>query len=408
MRLLTLPARLLRAPKASPARPAARPEARVPDLDGLRGIAILLVIAVHTTSVSFSFLISASATSAADVWVNWLQHFGWCGVDLFFVLSGFLITGILLQAKGSTGWLRNFYIRRALRILPLYYSVLLLRVVLAQSSLWWLKLNPQEWLANLLHVGNFWQCYTKSSTPPDPGGLLPCWSLAVEEQFYLVWPLIVAATPRSWLKGVCLAGIVTAIGSRWAMWSLHLDPWFAYVLPFCRMDGLLMGAMVALAAPAAGRTRMAWLAVAAGAASVVAVCVANPGPFLLGRLMSIIGYTCFDLFFASILWLVLAGQPSGWRVLRFLPLRRIGERSFAIYLLHVPAIMFWFPLFNSESARVLFRPLCDAAGTTLPYFAAFLACATGTAFLAASVSWVLLERPMLSLKRHFPMPESRQ
>ena len=152
---------------------------RLPQLDGIRGIAILLVI-FHNETVKYPFL-----------YLDRIFANGWMGVDLFFVLSGLLITGILLDTRQSAGYFKNFYARRCLRTWPLYYASLLLmfgiiplllpaqgKIVFERSSPWW---------AFPLYLQNF-----LIPAPEKATGLLGVtWSLAIEEQFYLVWPLMV-------------------------------------------------------------------------------------------------------------------------------------------------------------------------------------------------------------------------
>src|SRR5208283_2319721 len=148
---------------------------KIPQLDAVRGIAILIVI-FHNSLYRFPSLPLQS-----------LFSYGWMGVDLFFVLSGFLITGILVDTKQSEGYFKNFYARRCLRIWPLYYSVLFLMfvavplvhpsigsVVIARSSPWW---------AYLFFLQNF----LVHSQVSAAGPLGVTWSVAIEEQFYLVW-----------------------------------------------------------------------------------------------------------------------------------------------------------------------------------------------------------------------------
>src|SRR3982074_1503320 len=168
---------------------------KIPQLDALRGLAVLLVL-LHNTDVYPSLhlrLISGN---------------GWMGVDLFFVLSGFLITEILLDTKQSEGYFRNFYARRCLRIWPLYYSVLLFMFVIvpilrpseahtvfeARSSPWW---------AYPVFLQNFLIPIPTMAT----GALGVTWSLAVEEQFYLVWPLVVRLCTEAQIRWIAIAVI---------------------------------------------------------------------------------------------------------------------------------------------------------------------------------------------------------
>src|SRR5271168_1894347 len=163
-------------------------QSRVPQLDAVRGIAILLVMLVNT-SEKYPEL--------------HLQHFianGWMGVDLFFVLSGFLITGILLDTRSSEHYFKTFYARRVLRILPLYYSVLVFMFVVvpllrpADAHSIFERASP--WWAFPLFLQNFLVARSTNATGP----LGVAWSLAIEEQFYLLWPLVVRYCPIRLLR----------------------------------------------------------------------------------------------------------------------------------------------------------------------------------------------------------------
>ena len=214
-------------------------------------------------------------------------------------------------------------------------------------------------------------------------------------------------TSRRWLGRVCVAGVVAAVGCRWGLTATRVDYWFAYVLTPCRMDGLLIGALVALAAtagtPRAVFVRRAWAAAVVSLAAVVGVWVANKGPFCHGRAMTVYGFTCFSAFFAAVLCLVLAGQPAGWRVLRWRGLSLIGARSYAIYLVHVPAIVIAYNLFLTETARDFLRPVCEAVGSAGPLYACFLGAVVVQALAISQLTWIAIERPCMRLKRRFPM-----
>src|SRR3984885_11738011 len=150
---------------------------RIPQLDAVRGLAVLSVL-LHNTDVDPAFPLGFIAAN------------GWMGVDLFFVLSGFLITGILVDTKNSDGYFRNFYVRRCLRIWPLYYSLLFFMFVivrfLSQSEFQAVVQTSSPWWAFPLFLQNF--LLPISTNAAGPLGVT--WSLAIEEQFYLVWPLV--------------------------------------------------------------------------------------------------------------------------------------------------------------------------------------------------------------------------
>lgn len=161
---------------------------RVGSLDGIRGIAVILILAVH-----FPGLELLPQTSVVSRWLAGFMSWGWCGVNLFLVLSGFLITGILLDTKNAEKRFQSFYIRRILRTFPLYYAVVLSSLaagLLMRHSAWNHILGPSPigWIAFLLYVQNWWMPFGDLHQMTFLG---PLWSLAVEEQFYLMWPLCV-------------------------------------------------------------------------------------------------------------------------------------------------------------------------------------------------------------------------
>src|SRR6202045_3638349 len=204
---------------------------KIPQLDAVRGLAVLLVL-LHNTNVYPS------------LHLHLISDNGWMGVDLFFVLSGLLITGILLDTRQSEGYLRNFYARRCLRIWPLYYSVLLFMFVIvpilrpseahtvfeARSSPWW---------AYPVFLQNFLIPIPTMAT----GALGVTWSLAVEEQFYLVWPLVVRFCSEGQLRKIAIAVICISPALRFYL-SQHQV--IIYSNTFCRLDGLMAGALLAL------------------------------------------------------------------------------------------------------------------------------------------------------------------
>src|SRR5438132_3075751 len=174
-------------------------------LDGLRGIAILLVVFSHFVSN-----LRLTANGIAYVPIA-LAHAGWAGVDLFFVLSGFLITGILVDARGSPSYFKAFYARRALRILPAYYGFLFVIFVilpllnLGAGANYMLARQHQAWY--WLHLTNVMMAVGEiPGRGPYPNTLF--WSLAVEDQFYFIWPAVFALCSTNTLRKVCIAGII--------------------------------------------------------------------------------------------------------------------------------------------------------------------------------------------------------
>src|SRR5579884_1024639 len=216
---------------------------RLPGLDALRGVAILVVMLHH--SVQIVPLPRLQNVAAA----------GWLGVDLFFVLSGFLITGILLDARDDRRYFRNFYMRRVLRIFPLYYGVLAANLLLVLTL-------PH--LHRFLHLHAWLWTYTTNikiaiaNEYPFAIGRMRLdhfWTLAVEEHFYLLWPLLVWALNRRALAVVCCLILVASPLLRWAI-STPGHMVAPYVLTPCRMDSLAAGALGAILARRVGMARL--------------------------------------------------------------------------------------------------------------------------------------------------------
>ena len=297
----------------------------MPELDGVRGIAILLVMAFHTPGLE---------RRAA---------FGWCGVDLFFVLSGFLITGVLLDGAAARHRARTFYVRRALRILPLYYAAIiaaLFVVPLIAPSLegearrlaahqWWLWTYTANWPIGLQGT---------SPVAPLPF-VVHFWSLAIEEQFYLVWPLVVWYASRRNTMIVAGIAIVGALVCRVTLLAVGAPGLTRYILTPCRLDGLGVGSLIALWLREPGddatcakrvRDRMRTIAIAAGLVLLV-IGIHDRGLPNLSNLVSTIGYTALAWVFG---WLVTVAAVQPTPVLRTPALVTAGRYSYGLYVIH--------------------------------------------------------------------------
>src|SRR5262249_7856054 len=192
--------------------------------------------------------------------------FGWMGVDLFFVLSGFLITGILLNARPQPHYFRNFYVRRVLRIFPLYYGVLLALFVVAPlifsaAGLWprvtqMLGKYASDYEVIRANQAWLWLYAVNLGSGVEWSFLAGFWSLAVEEHFYLVWPFVVwwLRSPR--LIAACVGCAVLALVIRVVLWRAGWagELRFLYEFTLCRMDGLALGALLAVLS----RSERAW------------------------------------------------------------------------------------------------------------------------------------------------------
>ncbi len=384
----------------SPVRPIGL-GSHVPALDGIRGLAILLVILFHHTLMRQQTMVDA-------VWVN-LARLGWSGVDLFFVLSGFLITGILYDSKGSPHYFRNFYARRTLRIFPLYYAFVFFTLRIS-PALW-----PDTELAAMGRAAMenrseawYWLYLSNILVALDRGfghpNLAVTWSLAIEEQFYLLWAVVVACLGRRSLMWTCggLVAIAPALRTTMLMAGAH---WTApYVLPFCRMDALATGALVAVALrdEREGARLVAWARCTAPAAAVAVLGIWYlEGPLDDGDwtepVMQSAGYTMLALLFGSLVALVVGGREgSGLSRLFSLPLlRAFGTYSYALYLFHVPVRRFIRDTYFPVAAFPTWL------GSPLPGQLLFYVVASAPAFFLAWISWYLYEKPVMTLKRFF-------
>lgn len=363
--------------------------AHIPALDGLRGCAILAVLLLHFTSA-----LAAPAGAPARL-AKQAFSAGWVGVDLFFVLSGFLITGILADARETPHRFRTFYVRRALRILPLYYGfVLLLFIVppLVEAPAY--TTAPADQLPYWLYLQNFWPLDNRAL---DLSAHL--WSLAIEEQFYLIWPLVVFTLSRRTALRVCAACVVGALAYRVA-WVFTVDDLRAvYFLTPGRVDGLALGGAIALTARRDGgpaRLRRMAPAVLAASAVVLAGAALHPSGFDPGgAYMVSVGYTALAFFFGAVLVLALDGGPALLpRLLSAGPLRFFGRYSYGLYVLHVPLIAL------ARHAGV--SP--DVFGGTRWEFAglvAYVALMGAASVALALASWTLYEKRFLALKARF-------
>jgi peptidoglycan/LPS O-acetylase OafA/YrhL len=327
----------------------------IPQLDGLRAFAVLLVLLAHA-AVDFTGVAS----------FRWIDRYGSLGVQLFFVLSGFLITRILLESKGSPHFFRNFFVRRALRIYPLYYAVLAFvifsGVVHQHGVSWWPYVL---YLSNIVYSGN-----------QQPAPLGPVWSLAVEEQFYLLWPFIVFLVSRRNLERLCLAMLVAAIGLRFTgILAIHNT--------LLQLDALAIGAIIAC--------RFEQVSAWRGAARFV--CLLLPlGVTMPFGMWSSLSQTVQVVSGAALLVVLLDSSSAVSRVFRGSFLQYVGKISYGIYLLH--SLIF---------AAFLRSQLCREVVRSGSAFKAVL-CLAGEFGLAlgfASLSFYALESPFLRLKRYF-------
>jgi len=386
---------------------------RIKGLDGLRAVAFLLVFFFH---------------------VNWLM-FGWVGVQLFYVLSGFLITGILTEMKpvlsGGMYFLK-FYGRRFLRIFPLYYFYLGLiwLIVRSMESVHFktstTALFHEQFSYALAYIYNFFMA-TKLFHGTSVF-LSHFWSLAVEEQFYIVWPLLILLTPQKRQKPVFIGVILLSTVFRLAtfLWAsthatgfLQDDPGLiVYVLPFSHADAFALGALLTMIriprAQAQVKILLAAMPIVGIASSLLSL--QNSTGVSITQIVSTLFATHNTLIFSSLGFTLLLGDSykavwgyavinylfalliqgvafEGWltRILESAPMRFLGRISYGLYVYHFAIIWFLSVLFGISYATPL--PFAPAAGALV------------LTILIAAMSYRWLEKPLIDLKdKYFKVP----
>jgi peptidoglycan/LPS O-acetylase OafA/YrhL len=363
-------------------------ERHQPALDGVRGVAIAAVLVCH-----FSTLLPAGDGPPLAA----VLSYGWAGVDLFFALSGFLITRILLRTKGRPHYLRSFWARRALRIMPLYFVVLSV-VLIAGGAVPALSavLPPAAdrplyvlFLSNWASLRHGW----------DANMLGHLWSLAVEEQFYLIWPFCVVCLSR---RGLAILAATLALGAlllrvRYVVAFGPAD--LLSLLTVTRADGLALGAFAAvLLSQGATRVRVraacgvALLSLTIFCAGIAACWSHQPEFFQTA------GFSLLALAFAAVVFAVAATRSRPWpmRALETRPLVKLGTYSYGMYLLHVPLL--------ETYRRVVLVRLPPFWHVNLAAVVASIGALWALTYYLAKFSFERFEAPILRLKRYVRVP----
>lgn len=338
----------------------------IPELQGLRGLAVLAVVIYHCHP-----RLAGTPFSYASLW-------GWAGVNLFFVLSGFLITSILLDARNKPHYFRNFYGRRALRIWPVYVLVL---AICYLNAPWFVGLPiPQAirtapWWAYLLFLQNLFHL----ALPPSIG---PTWSLAIEEQYYFLWAPLVRFLKRPWMPAIVLVGALMIA----PIFRMSHFAWITPTHTLTHLDGIAMGSLLALGLYTLPIARRVWLGL--GLAGIVlgfsAVATIAGGTAFLDSALTV-GFAGAVL--ASI---ASTGARTPFNaLLRRGPLAFYGRISYGLYMTHI-MVFIYFGWFDRSM---------DAYGTTGNLAVVLFRLVASTA--AATLLWYGFESRILRLKRYF-------
>lgn len=367
--------------------------AHIPALDGLRGIAILLVL-IHMLN-----LLQTQDGAAAYIFYR-ISYAGWTGVQLFFVLSGFLITGILLDSQQATNYFSGFYMRRILRIFPLYFGVLAVTFIIMPA----VGVIPDSVAADQHHQAWLWTYLSNWAHlfGADIKTFPHFWSLAVEEQFYLLWPLLIRTRGPAQCLRFCLGLAIVSLALRCLLAWYAVPGHLIYENSFCRMDALALGGAAAAALRIASwRDRIIVMSnkliVASGLLFLTGMVITRG--FWTGTPAGVtIGYTivaaCFTLLLAAIVGAETRGSSSWVTVFRLRPLRAIGKYSYAMYVFHKPV--------HDFVGQPLAITLNPEISQSVFWSTAYIVIVTAGIFALGLASWHILEKHCLQLKRFFP------
>ena len=365
-------------------------------LEGIRAYAFLLVFAVHFTGTNLNIL---SRWSWRAPWLLACQ-ISYAAVPIFFALSGYLITGILVDTRSRESYFKTFYARRALRVLPLYYVTLAgLGVFLVHRNFHFLARH----VLFLVYLQNFWpSCAIYNLGSSVYIGHL--WSLAVEEQFYLIWPLIIWVLPqRRDLLVFCYAAIALVFVLRFFWPFFSLSSGAAYENTLFRSDALMMGAVLALheRGPMSNLSKLRRPAAILGSAGVLilatralvygqslpydyfGIAISTPVLSVIGASIVVLAITPGTL--------VHQVSEAGWAV-------SLGRMSYALYVLH--------QLFAPVFLHSVIPALCARWGSAIGHITG-MSLAFALTYALAIVADRLIEQPTMKLKRHFTYGDAK-
>lgn len=393
-------------------------------LDGLRGLGILLVFIAHARLI---WLVETAPVSAWETRLLQVMDFNWIAMEAFFVMSGFLVTGILLRTRSDRRFFRNFYARRVLRIFPLYYGFLAFYLIVL-PRLMDLTGNPESAYSYVSEHQAWYWGYAANFLIARHGAWLGemshLWSLSVEEHFYLLWPLVVYALSNRAIVALSAAAIVVSTGLRaYLTWHVGLPTVSIYVMTITRMDSILMGSVLAVLMGVRGdlapllRLRPALTLLSAVFMPALIGLYAREGHFTafgeaartqqqghLYQAVTVVGYLMAGVMCSALLVWLLTARERNWlvRLFSLRPLRTLGKYSYGMYIVHFLILGMCHQSalsMLSLSNRFGSRGLGLLTGFTLQL---------GITYMLAWVLWHAYEKRFLGLKRYFEPDAGRE
>lgn len=369
---------------------------RFSELDGMRGLASLMVISYHIFKRGEYF-----TNNSVLHFITNLSLYNWYALDTFFVLSGFLITSILLRTKGEPNFFRNFYVRRSLRVFPLYYFALIVIISI-------LPLVEPEYLPELPRMLPLLLFYQQNliyfvGDIKNTIYLGVTWSLAVEEQFYLVWPLVVNAMRKETLAKFSFGIIGLSILLRILGALFWPDPEqmtvFFFYNTFTRMEEIAFGVLLAIAFTDPEWIRkLSKIAMPVFLVTYVSLLVfevvTNPGiphPAYGNVPLTLVGYTMASTFAAALIVALITRDENSFirRLFRNKALVFFGNHSYSMYLFHLPVGLILLDYLWGTGLRGWYM------------FVLYVGLVFAITIVISQITWFLLEKPMLGLKKYF-------
>jgi peptidoglycan/LPS O-acetylase OafA/YrhL len=365
-------------------------------LDGMRGWAIIFVMIYHF-SIPFQ---QAIPVNDFDLLIGKIFQMGWLGVDLFFVMSGFLITTILYNSTENKGYFKNFYVRRFLRIFPLYYGVLFLLLVALPFVSDSFSQKTQVMQDNSIWFWTYlvnWRVAALGDFRGFQSGYM--WSLAVEEQFYIFWPLVVYFFKKHLIK-ISLFFIIFSFILKLILLQLGVSAVSLYTMTFTHLDGLLLGGIIAVLSCNGQLNqkykKLLFVMTVIATAIFILIILKDMSFIFYHKSVAFLGISALSVIFCYMLTKTISAKDSSlyYKLFSYKPIIKCGQLCYGLYLLHQPIGVLVSEKLISHTSFFVFESYAPAAVLNI------VIC-TMISLTAAQLSYSLYEVHFLKLKKYF-------